>query len=164
MSNAPFDLLDVREPFTDTDWFDTCRQTQTPYVVVRSGGAWADVFWDFITLPATCDARLRQDLVRLERDARAIFERYAVTDSYLRVKPTMICFDRLPFEHAESAASALYALISSYLSDTPERVLAQPHRTRQTRGQSVVAAPEQTDWSAPKRPWNEAIGLSHPTQ
>lgn len=115
MSDAPFDLVDAKESFTDTDWFKTCRKTQRPYVVVRSGEALADVLWDFVTLPVCCDARIRADFATLEREARAIFERFAVAESYLRVKPTMICFDHLPVDDAKRAADALYALIASYL-------------------------------------------------
>ncbi|NEV64118.1 hypothetical protein [Thiorhodococcus minor] len=115
MSDAPFDLVDAKESFTDTDWFETCRKTQTPYVVVRSGEAVADVLWDFVTLPVCCDAKIRASFATLEREARAIFERFAVADSYLRVKPTMICFDHLPVDDAKQAADALYALIASYL-------------------------------------------------
>ncbi|MBK1723939.1 hypothetical protein [Thiocystis violacea] len=115
MSDAPFDLVDAKDSFTDTDWFNTCQATQMPYVVVRSGDATADVLWDFVTLPPSCDAKLRANFAALERDARAIFDRFALEESYLRVKPTMICFDHLPFDEAKQAASELYRLIAAYL-------------------------------------------------
>lgn len=115
MSDVPFDLVDTKDSFTDTDWFNTCLKAQAPYVVVRSGAASADVLWDYVTLPPSCDAGLRSRFTALERDARAIFDRYAVADSYLRIKPTMICFDHLPFDQAKHAATELYGLIVSYL-------------------------------------------------
>ncbi|EXJ14049.1 hypothetical protein [Imhoffiella purpurea] len=123
MSDAPFDLVDAKDDFTDTDWYHTCRETQTPYVVVRSGETSADVLWDYVTLPPCCDARLRGDFQALERDVRAIFERFAQPESYLRVKPTLICFDRLTFDHAKSAATELYRLIAGYL---PRPYIARP--------------------------------------
>lgn len=123
MSDAPFDLVDAKDSFTDTDWFHTCQKAQTPYVVVRSGEAVADVLWDFVTLPLSCDSRIRANFNLLERDARAIFDRFAIEDSYARIKPTMICFDHLPVDDAKRAAMELYGLIASYL---PARL--QPSR------------------------------------
>ena len=115
MSDAPFDLVDTKDNFTDTDWFHVCQKTQTPYVVVRSGDTTADVLWDFVTLPPSCDIKLHDDFPMLERQARAIFARFAVADSYLRIKPTMIGFDHLPVDDAKQAAAELYRLIASYL-------------------------------------------------
>ena len=120
MSDAPFDLVDAKDSFTDTDWFHSCQKSQIPYVVVRSGDATADVLWDFVTLPPSCDARLRAQFPALEREARAIFDRFAIADSYARIKPTLICFDHLPFDAAKRAAEALYALIASYLPRGPQ--------------------------------------------
>ena len=130
MSDAPFDLVDAKDSFMDTDWFHSCQKSQTPYVVVRSGDTTADVLWDFVTLPPSCDARLRASFPKLEREARAIFDRFAVADSYARIKPTLICFDHLPFDQAKRAAAELYGLIASYL----------PRRTQITREPSVFAS------------------------
>jgi len=115
MSDNPFDLIGADDTFSDSDWFHLCRQTQMPYVVVRSGETSADVLWDYVTLPPCCDARLHRDFAALERDARAIFDRFALPESHLRVKPTLICFDRLPFDRAKRAAAELYGLIANYL-------------------------------------------------
>jgi hypothetical protein len=118
MSNAPFELVDAKDSFIDSDWFHHCRETRTPFVVVRSGEHSADVLWDYITLPPECDATLRDNLPALERDVRAIFDRYAIPESYLRVKATLIGFDRLPFDRAKNAAADLYQLIAAYLPVT----------------------------------------------
>jgi hypothetical protein len=115
MSDATFELVDAKDRFIDSDWFQHCRQTRTPFIVVRTGEHSADVLWDFVTLPPECDAELRTNLAALERDAQAIFERYAIPESHLRVKPTLIGFDRLPFDRAKLAAAELYALIATYL-------------------------------------------------
>ncbi|CRI66399.1 conserved hypothetical protein [Thiocapsa sp. KS1] len=115
MSDAPFELVDAKDSFIDSDWFHHCRETRTPFVVVRSGEHSADVLWDYITLPPECDAALSDNLPALEQDARAIFDRYAIPESYLRVKATLIGFDRLPFDRAKSAAADLYHLIAAYL-------------------------------------------------
>lgn len=115
MPDPAFDLVAAQDRFLDSDWFHHCRETSKPFVVVRSGELAADVFWDYITLPPRCDELLNRALPDLEREARAIFERYAVPSSFLRVKPTMIAFDHLPFEHAKHAATELYRLIASYL-------------------------------------------------
>jgi hypothetical protein len=115
MSDAPFELVDAKDSFIDSDWFHHCRETRTPFVVVRSGEHSADVLWDYITLPPESDAALQENLPALERDARAIFDRYAIPESYLRVKATLIGFDRLPFDRAKSAAADLYSLIAAYL-------------------------------------------------
>ncbi|WP_373508414.1 hypothetical protein [Thiocapsa sp.] len=115
MSDAPFELVDAKDSFIDSDWFHHCRETCTPFVVVRSGEHSADVLWDYITLPPECDAALRDNLPALERDVRAIFDRYAIPESYLRVKATLIGFDRLPYDRAKSAAADLYQLIAAYL-------------------------------------------------
>ena len=120
MSDAPFELVDAKDRFTDSDWFHHCRETRTPFVVVRSGESSADVLWDYVTLPPACDAALRGNLEALERDARAIFDRYAIPESFLRVKPTLIGFDRLPFDHAKSAAAELYQLIADYAASAAE--------------------------------------------
>lgn len=115
MSDAPFELVDTKDSFIDSDWFHHCRETRTPFVVVRSGEHSADVLWDYITLPPECDAALSDNLAALERDARAIFDRYAIPESYLRVKATLIGFDRLPIDRAKNAAADLYQLIAAYL-------------------------------------------------
>ncbi|NEX19918.1 hypothetical protein G3480_06250 [Thiorhodococcus mannitoliphagus] len=162
MSDAPFDLVDTKESFTDTDWFETCRKTQTPYVVVRSGEARADVLWDFVTLPPSCDTALRADFAALERNARAIFERFAVDDSYLRVKPTMICFDHLPVDDAKRAAQELYGLIASYLPSR-QRISRRPGPVTKFKGQKVhdinLGKQAQTAM-AKRRLWVENNGLS----
>lgn len=120
MPHAPFDLVDARDTFADSEWFHTCRQAQAPYVVVRSGETSADVLWDYVTLPPCCDAALRGNFTVLENRARAIFDRFAIPESHLRVKPTLICFDRLPFDHAKRAATELHRLISSFLPGSPD--------------------------------------------
>ncbi|MCG6897667.1 MAG: hypothetical protein LJE61_06620 [Thiocapsa sp.] len=128
MSDAPFELVDARDGFFDSNWFQHCRETQTPFVVVRNGETSADVLWDFVTLPPQLDAELKRDLASLERDARAIFDRYAVAESFLRVKATLIGFDRLPVDAAKSAAADLYRLITDYLP-VAETVTRTPNQT-----------------------------------
>lgn len=115
MSDAPFDLIGAADTFADGDWFHTCRETQTPYVLIRSGETSADVIWDFVTLPASCDGQLRAKFPDLEREARAIFDKFAEPESFIRVKPTLICFDRLSFDKAKLAAVELYGLINHYV-------------------------------------------------
>jgi len=153
MSDAPFDLVDAKDTFTDSDWFHSCRETQTPYVVVRSGERSADVLWDYITLPPCCDARLRRNFIALERDARAIFEQFAQPESYLRIKPTMICFDHLRVDQAKSAAAALYRLIAHYL---PETAITGPAAT--TADSQMPHPP--TDWPKTHSLWVEEAGLA----
>lgn len=119
MSDNPFDLISADDTISDSDWFHLCRQTQIPYVVVRSGETSADVLWDYVTLPPCCDARLHRDFATLERDARAIFDRFALPESHIRVKPTLICFDGLPYDRAKRAAAELYGLIANYLPAPP---------------------------------------------
>lgn len=121
MADNPFDLVSTDDTFVDSDWFHLCRQSQIPYVVVRSGDASADVLWDYVTLPPCCDARLHRDFAALERDARAIFDRFALPESHIRIKPTLICFDRLPFDRAKRAAAELYGLIANYLPTDVQR-------------------------------------------
>ncbi len=154
MSDALFDLIDAKDAFADSDWFHACRQAQTPYVVVRSGETSADVLWDYVTLPPSCDAKLRGNFPVLESDVRALFARFAIPESHLRIKPTLICFDRLPFDHAKRAAAELHGLISSYLlraHDAP--------RLASTQGGSTAAASdgEQDEQAAPnsRRLWVE---------
>jgi hypothetical protein len=65
MSDAPFELVDAKDSFIDSDWFHHCRETRTPFVVVRSGEHSADVLWDYITLPPECDAELHRQPARV---------------------------------------------------------------------------------------------------
>ena len=157
MSDAPFELVDAKDSFIDSDWFHQCRETRTPFVVVRSGEHSADVLWDYITLPPECDAALQENLPALERDARAIFDRYAIPESYLRVKATLIGFDRLPFDRAKSAAAELYDLIAAYLPPAAEAVPAgaMPRDAHtETDARRDIAA------STPIRLWVEAASTS----
>jgi hypothetical protein len=158
MSDAPFELVDAKDSFIDSDWFHHCRENRTPFVVVRSGEHSADVLWDYITLPPECDASLQENLPALERDARAIFDRYAIPESYLRVKATLIGFDRLPFDRAKSAAADLYHLIATYLPVAETEGLpagAMPHdRHAETDARSDTAT------STPLRLWVEAVSTS----
>ncbi len=158
MSDAPFELVDAKDSFIDSDWFHHCHETRTPFVVVRSGEHSADVLWDYITLPPECDAGLRENLSALEQSARAIFDRYAIPESYLRVKATLIGFDRLPFDRAKSAAADLYHLIAAYLpvaeaEGAPADETGQERHT-QTDAHSGPAA------SAPLRLWIEAASTA----
>ncbi|MFB1489237.1 MULTISPECIES: hypothetical protein [unclassified Thiocapsa] len=153
MSDAPFELVDAKDSFIDSDWFHHCRETRTPFVVVRSGEHSADVLWDYITLPPECDAALRDNLSVLERDTRAIFDRYAIPESYLRVKATLIGFDRLPFDRAKSAAAELYHLIAAYLPAAEAAGIAHDRHT-ETAVRSDTAAP------TPLRLWVEAVSTS----
>lgn len=144
MSDAPFDLIDAKDAFADSDWFHVCRQAQMPYVVVRSGETSADVLWDYVTLPPSCDALLRGHFASLENNARAIFERFAIPESHLRIKPTLICFDRLPFDHAKRAAAELHCLISTYLPDvrTVSRGAPVPCEPAASAGDGTLGEPE----------------------
>jgi hypothetical protein len=145
MPDTPFVLIDAQARFFDNDWFNHCRETRTPFVVVRSGDTAADVLWDYVTLPVECDLLIRRHLPTLEREARAIFERYAIPGSHLRVKATLIAFDHLPIERAKQAAAELYTLIAGYLtrlglsadpaspSQAPDSKLAATSPPRQQR-------------------------------
>ncbi len=157
MSDAPFELVDAKDNFIDSDWFHHCRETRTPFVVVRSGENSADVLWDYVTLPSECDAELQRNLPALERDARAIFERYAIPESHLRVKATLIGFDRLPFDRAKRAATDLYAMIAAYLPATQT-----PSAQRQTPGGHAKPASVKstTTQQTPRQLWVEAIAAS----
>ncbi|EGV20337.1 hypothetical protein [Thiocapsa marina] len=157
MSDAPFELVDAKDNFIDSDWFHQCRETRTPFVVVRSGEHSADVLWDYITLPPECDAALRENLPALERDARAIFDRYAIPESYLRVKATLIGFDRLPFDRAKSAAAELYNLIAAYLPPAAEAV---PAGTMLHDAHAETDARRDTAASTSRRLWVEAVSTS----
>lgn len=156
MPETPFVLIDAEARLFDNDWFNHCRETRMPFVVVRSGDTAADVLWDYVTLPVECDLLIRRHLPTLEREARAIFERYAIPGSHLRVKATLIAFDHLPIERAKQAAAELYSLIAGYVTRlgqsadpaspprVPEskRVSASPPRQERrtdTSGQSTSA-------------------------
>ncbi|WP_296807094.1 hypothetical protein [Thiocapsa sp.] len=154
MSDAPFELVDAKDSFIDSDWFHHCRETRTPFVVVRSGEHAADVLWDYITLPPECDAALRENLPALERDARAIFDRYAIPESYLRVKATLIGFDRLPFDRAKSAAADLYHLIAAYVP------VAEPAGGTTHDAHTETAIGSDTAASTSLRLWVEAVSTS----
>ncbi|SDW31784.1 hypothetical protein [Thiocapsa roseopersicina] len=158
MSDAPFELVDAKDSFIDSDWFHHCRETRTPFVVVRSGEHSADVLWDYITLPPECDASLQENLPALEQDARAIFDRYAIPESYLRVKATLIGFDRLPFDRAKSAAADLYHLIAAYLPVAEAADIPVGGATNNRRAETDP--PSDTTASAPLRLWVEATSTS----
>jgi len=137
MSEATFDLVDARDSFMDTDWFHHCRQTRTPYIVIRSAETSADVLWDYVTLSPEADARIRADFAAFEREARAIFERCAGPDSYPRIKPTQICFDHLALDRAKRAALELYTLVETYLSARP--VMREPEHTRSSLREAAAS-------------------------
>jgi hypothetical protein len=158
MSDAPFELVDAKDSFIDSDWFHHCRETRTPFVVVRSGEHAADVLWDYITLPPECDAALQDNLPALERDARAIFDRYAIPESYLRVKTTLIGFDRLPFDRAKSAAAELYALIAAYLPVAEAAGIPADGTARNRHAETELRS--DTETSTPLRLWVEAVSAS----
>lgn len=158
MSDAPFELVDAKDSFIDSDWFHHCRKTQTPFVVVRSGDNAADVLWDYVTLPSACDAELQRNLPALERDARAIFERYAIPESHLRVKATLIGFDRLPFDRAKLAATDLYAMIADYLPAT-QTPSAQPDQAPGNHAKPTGSTGT-TAHQTPRQLWVEAIPAS----
>ena len=94
----------------------------------RSAETSADVLWDYVTLSPEADVRIRTNFAAFEREARAIFERCAGPDSYLRIKPTQICFDHLALDRAKRAALELYRLVETYLSARP--VMREPEHTR----------------------------------
>jgi hypothetical protein len=158
MSDAPFELVDAKDRFVDSDWFHHCRQTRTPFIVVRTGEHSADVLWDFVTLPPECDAALHGNQAALERDARAIFDRYALPESHLRVKPTLIGFDRLPFDRAKRAAADLYDLIAAYLPVSEDSAETS---SRAASNESGVPGIGTTATQENPRPlWVEAISTS----
>lgn len=158
MSDAPFELVDARDGFIDSDWFHHCRETQTPFVVVRTGESSADVLWDYVTLPPQLDAALQRDLVGLEREARAIFDRYAVAESHLRVKATLIGFDRMPLEGAKHAAAELYRLIARYLG-VAQTAPPASDRTDPLQGHAAKAA-SQPPLPPQPRLWLETVSTS----
>ena len=163
MTDTPFELVDIQDPyhFGHSDWFQHCRKTGSPFVLVRRGEQTADVLWDFVTLPVACDALLRERLSELDRDARAIFERHATEESFLRVKPTLIGFDRLPYEQATLAATALHDLIARYLplawhEDETEA------ETEPAADTAHWASTEETTSTEPRALWVEALDASSP--
>jgi hypothetical protein len=152
MSESPYDLLDANERYSHTDWFRRCRETGTPYVMVRGSESAADVFWDFVTLPSDCDPLLRERHDALAAQAKTIFTRYAVEESCLRIKQTTIAFDRLPLEQAKLAASELCALIT--------REIAEPAKDRTPADVPMATPPAYDKEPIQRRLWVEAITAS----
>jgi len=121
MPDARFDLVDSYDTAPQSDWFHTCRATKKPYVVVRTGERTADVMWDYVTLPPSCDAILMANEKFLKEQAIAIFEKHASTESSVRAKATVVFFDKLSIPQAKAAANELYALIEA-LVEHPAQV------------------------------------------
>jgi hypothetical protein len=111
-----------------------------------------------VTLPPECDAELHRNLPALEQEARAIFDRYAVPESHLRVKPTLIGFDRLPFDRAKSVAAELYALIAAYLpwAETTSSTTREAASVK-SQAPAVDTATAQT---TPRKLWVETVSTS----
>jgi hypothetical protein len=117
MPDAQFDLVENYDSAPQSDWFHTCREAGKPYVVVRTGEKMADVMWDYVTLPPSCDSILMANARLLKEQVIAIFEKHASVDSSVRAKATMVFFDNLTIPKAKLAANELYALIESLVEN-----------------------------------------------
>ena len=142
MPDAQFDLVENYDSAPESDWFHTCREAGKPYVVVRTGEKMADVMWDYVTLPPSCDNILMANEKLLREQVIAIFEKHASVDSSVRAKATMVFFHNLIIPKAKNAANELYSLIESLVenpaqsSDTNSRCkddsVASPGSKRET--------------------------------
>lgn len=117
MPDAQFDLVENYDTAPQSDWFHACRAAKKPYVVVRTGEKNADVMWDYVTLPPSCDDILIANKQLLKEQVIAIFQRHASLGSSVRAKPTIVFFDNLTITKAKSAANELYALIESLVEN-----------------------------------------------
>jgi len=137
MPDAQFDLVENYDSAPESDWFHACREAGKPYVVVRTGEMMADVMWDYVTLPPSCDDILMANARLLREQAIAIFEKHASVESSVRAKATMVFFHNLTIPKAKRAANELYGLIES-LVDNPAQSCDSNSRCQD----EPVAAPE----------------------
>jgi len=144
MPDAQFDLVESYDTAPQSDWFHACRESKKPYVTVRTGEQTADVMWDYVTLPPSCDSILLANEGLLREQAIAIFEKHASVKSSVRAKATSVFFDNLPIPEAKLAANELYTLIES-LVENP----AQSTDAGRTLGTRLVELASQRPEGAP---------------
>ena len=77
----------------------------------------ADVMWDYVTLPPSCDQILMTNAKLLKEQVIAIFQKHSSVESSVRAKPTIVFFHNLTIAKAKLAANELYGLIESVVEN-----------------------------------------------
>ncbi len=97
------------------DWYGQCQKEKIPYIVVNARTKYADVRFDYISLPKEYDEHLKKHSEIIAEKAIQIFRQYAIKKSRFELSSFLINYDDLPIEQAENAASDVYDLISSFI-------------------------------------------------
>ena len=97
------------------DWYERCKKEKIPYVVAELRSKYADVRFDYITLPKECDDHLTKNANQITEKAIQIFKKYAIKGSKYSVSGVLINFDNMPINQSEKAAEELYDLMKSFL-------------------------------------------------
>jgi len=117
MSNKKFVAFKKRSKgTTERKWFKHCEQEKIPYVIVSMRTKYADISFDYISLPKEYDAFLTNHAETIWKEAHAIFKKYAVKKSKFGGGGLLIInFENIPIDNAEFAANELFDLINLYL-------------------------------------------------
>lgn len=99
-----------------TDWYHKCIRDRVPYVTVTVRSRFADVHFDYITLPtAVDDVLMGERQAEIQNALTEIFERFANAKSHFRLSSTVVSFNDLEAGVARAAAEEVYDLIYSYV-------------------------------------------------
>jgi len=95
------------------EWYEHCKKVKLPYIVIETRIKYADINFDYISLPPQYEKYMEKDLELINEKAVQIFNNYANKKSKYRIGGLLIDFENVPIEYAEDAARDLFNLVKS---------------------------------------------------
>jgi hypothetical protein len=111
MNREIFGYYKANNAIAKQRWFDHCTDKAIPYVTVTYRNLYADIEWDYITLPMSLDGLLEENKHTIENRARTVYNKYANPRSrIIRMDAHIIKFDKILISSCKQAAAELYDL------------------------------------------------------
>lgn len=97
-------------------WYRQCQVTHLPYIVVCTKTKFANVSWDYISLPPKTDKILDANSAEITDGLIALFKQYANNKSEYRLTCYVAEFSSIDMDKAESFAEAIFDFLLPFTS------------------------------------------------
>jgi hypothetical protein len=96
---------------TQNEWFRKCTECGIPYIYIIKRAKFADIHWDCISIDPDRDAAV-YDNNALNMYLNGVFNTVANKSSKYEMSSFVGWFNKIPVEHAEKAAIAIFIGLS----------------------------------------------------
>lgn len=117
MLNKKFVYKDRRQGLSDANyWWHETRRREIPFVAVRRGSRYAEIWFDYMTLDRELEIILRANEETVVEGLFEIFRKYQVKKSGFSCRSAVIpCFEKIPIANAQACAEEMFDFICEFL-------------------------------------------------